>query len=190
VAQSSSTDLPLGSRLPAVVLENAVDGTAVDLAVLAAGKRGTLVLFLCNHCPYVVHLRAELGRMANAAVDQGFAVVAINSNDVAAYPEDGPGAMARLARDDGWRFPFLFDRTQEVARAFRAECTPDLYLFDADARLAYHGQFDDSRPSNGKPVTGRDLRAAVDAVAAGRAPPGDQKPGVGCSIKWSPKHGR
>lgn len=184
MAQSSSTALALGSPLPPVVLPNAVDGARVDVGALANGKRGTLVMFLCNHCPYVVHVRKELVRVANDAASRGFAVAAINSNDVATYPQDGPEAMAKLARDERWSFPFLFDATQQVARAFRAECTPDLYLFDAGARLAYHGQFDDSRPSNGKPVTGRDLSAALDAVAAGRAPSADQKPCVGCSIKW------
>jgi hypothetical protein len=122
--------------------------------------------------------------VANYAVERGLAVVAINSNDVATYPQDGPDAMARLARDDRWRFPFLFDESQDVARAFDAQCTPDIYLFDASQKLAYRGQLDDSRPSNGKPVTGRDLRAAVEAVAAGKAPSSDQRPSVGCSIKW------
>jgi hypothetical protein len=184
MARAASTDLPLGGPLPPVRLTDAVDGAEVDVAALAAGKRGTLVMFLCNHCPYVVHVREELARIANDAVDRGFAVVAINSNDAEAYPQDGPEAMAGLARSEKWRFPFLFDATQQVARAFGAECTPDLYLFDARGALAYHGQFDDSRPSSGKPVTGRDLQAAIDAVASGRAPSPEQKPGVGCSIKW------
>ena len=176
--------LPLGTRRPTIRLTNAVDGAAVDVDMLATGKPGTLVMFVCNHCPYVVHIRKELGRVANAAMEKGFAVVAINSNDIETYPQDGPTAMASLARDEGWRFPFLFDETQEVAKAFDAQCTPDLYVFDAAGKLAYRGQFDDSRPSNGKPVTGRDLRAAIDAVAAGRAPSSDQVPSVGCSIKW------
>ncbi|MDP9001287.1 MAG: thioredoxin family protein, partial [Myxococcota bacterium] len=118
------------------------------------------------------------------ARDRGFAVVAINSNDVRTYPQDGPEAMARLALEESWRFPFLFDDTQEVARAMHAACTPDLYLFDSARALAYRGQFDDSRPSNGKPVTGRDLRAAIDAVASGHAPSTEQKPSIGCNIKW------
>jgi thiol-disulfide isomerase/thioredoxin len=176
--------LPLGTPLPPVRLTNAVDGTVVDVSKLADGKRGTLVMFLCNHCPFVVHVRAELARVANEAVERGLAVVAINSNDVATYPQDGPDAMARLAREDRWRFPFLFDETQDVARAFDAQCTPDLYLFDASAKLAYRGQLDDSRPSNGKPVTGRDLRAAIEAVAEGKTPSSNQLPSVGCSIKW------
>ncbi len=176
--------LPLGTLLPPVRLVNAVDQTSVDLEQLAAGKRGVLVMFLCNHCPYVVHIRRELARAANEAVERGIAAVAINSNDVRTYPQDGPDAMRKLAVDEGWRFPFLFDESQQVARAFGAECTPDLFLFDGANKLVYRGQFDDSRPSNGKPVTGADLRAALDAVASGRTPSTDQKPSIGCSIKW------
>jgi Redoxin len=180
-----SSMLPLGTVLPVVRLIDAVSNAEVDVATLAAGKRGVLVAFICNHCPYVVHLRKELVRVAHEALDRGVAAVAINANDRDAYPQDGPEAMARLARDEAWRFPFLFDASQDVARAFRAECTPDLYLFDGDRKLAYRGQFDDSRPSNGKPVTGRDLRAALDAVLAGKKPSADQKPSVGCNIKWT-----
>ena len=180
-----SSMLPLGTALPVVRLTDAVSNAEVDVATLAEGKRGVLVAFICNHCPFVVHLRQELVRVAHDAIDRGVAVVAINSNDRNAYPQDGPEAMARLARDEKWRFPFLFDASQDVARAFRAECTPDLYLFDGDRKLAYRGQFDDSRPSNGKPVTGRDLRAAIEAVLSGKKPLADQKPSVGCNIKWT-----
>ncbi|MGA7120435.1 MAG: thioredoxin family protein [Polyangiaceae bacterium] len=183
MAESSSM-LQLGTRLPTIRLKDAVDGSIVDVGANAVGKRGTLVMFLCNHCPYVVHIRRELVALAHDALERGISVLAINSNDVDAYPEDAPDAMASLARDEHWRFPFLFDSTQEVARLMRAQCTPEFYLYDADGTLAYRGQFDDSRPSNGKPVTGQDLRAAVDAVATGRAPSADQKPSVGCSIKW------
>ncbi len=179
-----STMLELGTSLPSVRLLNAVDGAELDVSALAAGKKGAVILFICNHCPYVVHIRAELVRVAHEALERGLAVVAINSNDADSYPQDGPTAMARLAKDEGWRFPFLFDRTQDVARAFHAACTPDLFVFDARARLAYRGQFDDSRPSNGRPVTGRDLRAAIEAVVAGQSPSLDQRPSVGCSIKW------
>jgi len=176
--------LALGTPLPAARLTNVVDGATVDLTALAEGKRGTLVAFICNHCPYVVHLRKELVAAAHDAQSRGFAAVAINSNDAGDYPQDGPEPMARLAKAEKWGFPFLFDASQDVARAFGAECTPDLFLFDAAGRLAYRGQFDESRPSNGKPVTGRDLRAAIDAVAAGKAPASKQAPSVGCSIKW------
>jgi hypothetical protein len=176
--------LPLGTPLPSLRLPDAVTGRMVDAAGLALDRKGLLVAFICNHCPYVRHVRAELVRVAHAALDGGFAVVAVNSNDSKAYPEDGPAEMARLAREEGWRFPFVFDETQEVAKAFRAACTPDLFLFDGRGLLAYRGQFDDSRPSNDRPVTGASLRAAIDAVAEGRAPPSEQRPSVGCNIKW------
>jgi hypothetical protein len=185
MVDTRSSTLPLETPLPDVRLRDAMDGEWVDISLLNAGKRGTLVMFLCNHCPFVVHIRQELVRTAHEALDRGMAVAAINSNDLDAYPQDGPEAMKRLAKEEKWRFPFLFDQTQDVARAFRAACTPDLYVFDASQRLAYHGQFDDSRPSNGKPVTGRDLRSALEAVALGRKPAEKQEPSIGCSIKWS-----
>jgi hypothetical protein len=176
--------LDLGTSLPRVHPVDTTGGAEVELTTLSKGKKGLVVLFLCNHCPFVVHIRRELVRAAHEALDRGLAVVAINSNDVETHPQDGPTHMARLAKDEAWRFPFLFDPTQEVARAFHAACTPDLYVFDANLRLVYRGQFDDSRPSNGKPVTGRDLRAAIEAVASGKAPSADQRPSVGCNIKW------
>ena len=184
MAETRSSMLPLGTSLPAIVLPNAVDGRPVDVRALAEGKVGTLVMFFCNHCPFVLHIRHEVVVVAHEALDLGLAVVAINSNDIHTYPQDGPGPMARLAREEGWRFPFLFDEAQTIARELHAECTPEFYVFDAARQLAYRGQFDDSRPSNGKPVTGRDLRAAVKAVAEGRQPSPDQKPAVGCGIKW------
>ncbi len=183
MAESSSM-LPLGTALPPIRLKNAVDGALVDVGGIATGKRGALVMFICNHCPFVVRVRQELVSIAHEAMDRGFAAFAINSNDAKAYPQDGPEAMAKLAREERWRFPFLFDTTQDVARAMRAQCTPDLYVFDSGAKLAYRGQLDDSRPSNGKPVTGKDLRAALDAIAAGEPAAAEQKPSVGCSIKW------
>jgi hypothetical protein len=183
MAQSASV-IPLGTHLPTVKLKDAVTGIVVDVAALSAGKKGALVMFICNHCPYVVHIRNELVRVAHDAQGRGLAVVAINANDATTHPEDAPPAMAKVAKQEGWRFPFLFDETQDVARSFGAACTPDLYVFDADAKLAYHGQFDASRPSNGKPVTGRDLAAAIEAVASGRSPSSEQIPSIGCSIKW------
>jgi hypothetical protein len=184
MSATPSTMLELGTPLPSVRLVNAVDGAELDVSALSAGKKGTAVLFICNHCPYVVHIRGELLRAAHEALDLGLAVVAINSNDEGSHPQDGPPAMARLVKEERWRFPFLFDRTQDVARAFHAACTPDLFVFDAAGRLAYRGQFDDSRPSNGKPVTGSDFRAAVRAVAAGQMPAKEQTPSIGCNIKW------
>jgi peroxiredoxin len=182
----SSTMLPLGTPLPSVRLPDTVGGKVIDLAEVARGKRGTLVMFICNHCPYVIHIRRGLVATAHEALDHGFAVLAINSNSERTHPMDGPAHMAALARAEGWRFPFLFDETQDVARAFKAACTPDLYVFDADGKLAYRGQFDDARPSNGKPVDGRDLRAALAAVEAGRPPAEPQRASLGCGIKWHP----
>jgi peroxiredoxin len=186
MAETPSTMLPLGTPAPPLRLADAVTGRMIDAAEAARGKKGLLVAFLCNHCPYVKHVRKELVRVAHQALDAGFAVLAVNSNDEKAYPEDGPTAMRQLAREEGWRFPFLFDEAQEVAKAYRAACTPDLYLFDRDLRLAYRGQFDDSRPSKETPVTGASLSAAIEAVAAGLPPAADQKPSVGCNIKWKP----
>jgi peroxiredoxin len=145
-----------------------------------------LVMFLCNHCPFVKHVRHELGTFGREYQERGLAIVAINSNDIESYPADRPELMAVEAREAGYTFPYLFDETQEVARAYRAACTPDFFLFDRDRRLVYRGQFDDSRPSNGIPVTGGDLRVAVDTVLAGEMPDADQRVSVGCNIKWKP----
>ena len=188
MAQTPSTMLALGAPLPATRLRDVVSDREVDLAQLARGKKGLLVAFICNHCPYVLHIRSELVRVAHGALDQGLAVAFINSNDEAEYPEDGPAEMRKLAAQERWRFPFLFDATQEVARAFEAACTPDLYLFDSGLKLAYRGQFDDARPSKPIQVTGASLTAAIEAVLAGRPPLAEQKPSLGCSIKWKPGH--
>jgi len=184
MANTPSTMLPLATPLPPLVLPDAVSGRTVDAAQLAQGKKGLLVAFICNHCPFVQHIRDEFVRVAHAALDEGFAVVAVNANDEHAYPQDAPPEMRKLAQLEGWRFPFVFDATQEVARTFRAACTPDLYLFGSDLLLSYRGQFDDSRPSNGKPVTGASVVRAMEELAAGRLPSPDQKPSMGCSIKW------
>src|SRR5581483_5847887 len=149
MAATPSTMLPLGTTLPAFTLPNAVDGKAVASSALG-GKSGTLVMFICNHCPYVIHIRQELIKVAHEALDLGFAVAAINSNSIKTHPQDGLEHMKALAAAEGWRFPFLFDETQGVAKAFHAACTPDLFLFDKHGALVYRGQFDDSRPSNGK----------------------------------------
>ncbi len=182
--ETPSTMLPLGTALPPLKLAEVTMGRAVDAAAELQGKKGLVVAFICNHCPFVKHIRAEVVRVAHHALERGLAVIAVNSNDEKEYPEDGPKAMQRIARVEGWRFPFVFDATQEVAKAFRAACTPDFFVFDSNGLLAYRGQFDDSRPSDEKPVTGADLTAAIDAVAAGRAPEGEQKPSIGCNIKW------
>jgi peroxiredoxin len=181
---ATSTMMPLGTEAPAFRLPDPageLHGTDD-----AAGAPALLVMFICNHCPYVKHLRRELALLTDRWQQRGVAVFGINSNDPAAYPEDSPEHMAEEARTVGYTFPYLVDEAQEVAKAYGAAGTPDCVLFDADRRLVYRGQFDDSRPSNGQPVTGADLKAAVDAVLDGRPVPDDQRPSMGCSIKWKP----
>jgi thiol-disulfide isomerase/thioredoxin len=185
MAETPSTMLPLGTKMPAFSLTDAVSGkTVTDRA--AAGKKATLVMFICNHCPFVKHVMDELGRLGADYIPKGVGVVAVNANDVEKYPQDGPDKMRELAVSEGWRFPFLLDDTQKIAQAYKAACTPDFFLFDADAKLVYRGQLDESRPSNKIPVTGKDLRAALDAVLAGKPPLEEQKPSIGCNIKWKP----
>lgn len=173
--------LTLGSPAPDFVLTDPTGG--VWALGKVAGDRPVLVAFICNHCPYVLHVADALAAFAREYQDKGLAVVAISSNDVVTHPQDGPEHMGAFARAHHFNFPYLYDETQAAARAYGAVCTPDLFLFDADKKLAYRGQFDDSRPGRGAP-TGADLRAAADAVLAGRRPSGEQKPSVGCSIKW------
>jgi len=174
--------LALETLLPRFSLPDTVSGKTVESTEFSG--RPLVVAFICNHCPFVKHIRQGLADFGAYCAEKGVAVVAVSSNDVANYPDDSPENMAKEAREAGYAFPYLYDESQSVARAFNAACTPDLYLFDRDGKLAYRGQFDDSRPGNGVPVTGRDLRAAVDAVAAGRAPNSDQKASIGCNIKW------
>lgn len=179
-----SNMLDLGTKCPDFSLTDAVTGQLVHVHAIEPGK-GLLVMFICNHCPFVIHIRTELVRAAHEALDLGIGVIAINSNSLATHPQDGPEHMKALAEHETWRFPFLFDSTQQVARLFAAACTPDLYLFDRARKLVYRGQFDDSRPSNGKPVTGRDLRAAIHATAHGTPVSEQQIPSIGCNIKWA-----
>jgi peroxiredoxin len=179
-----STMLPLGTRAPGFALVNAIDGRTTSLEDVR-GKRVLLVMFICNHCPFVVHVRDELTKLATDYLSREVGIVAINANSSKTHPQDAPEAMKRLALQLGWSFPFLFDETQEVAKAYRAACTPDFYLFDASFRLVYRGQLDDARPGNGVPVTGMHLRAAMDAVLEGRPVSETQKPSVGCNIKWN-----
>jgi peroxiredoxin len=176
--------LPLGTKAPAFSLPN-VDGREVGLADFADAP-ALLVVFMCNHCPYVKHVAPELARLTAEYMEKGVAVVGINSNNPATHPADSPEQMVHEAENRGYHFAYLFDETQEVAKAYRAACTPDFYVFDKDRKLAYRGQMDSSRPDSGIPVTGRDLRAALDAVLAGRPVPSDQKPSIGCNIKWKP----
>lgn len=177
--------LALGTVAPDFSLRDP-SGALHTLESVCESKQGLLVAFICNHCPYVKHVRRELALLTQRWQQRGLAVVGINSNDADAYPDDAPEAMATEARTVGYLFPYLVDSTQEVARAYRAACTPDFFLFDAERRLAYRGQLDASRPGNDVPVTGADLDAAVKAVLAGRAVDGEQHPSMGCSIKWRP----
>lgn len=151
-----------------------------------SGPKGTLIFFACNHCPYVVMLAKLVGRLAGEWKERGIETVAISSNDVENYPQDAPDKMAVFAREHGWDFPYLYDESQEVARAYGAACTPDFFLFDGEGELFYAGQFDDSRPRNGRTSDGADLRAAIDALLSGQAPPVDPRPSTGCNIKWKP----
>jgi peroxiredoxin len=178
-----STMLPLGTKAPEFELPDVSDGRSVNLSDFES-KRALLVMFICRHCPYVRHVREELARLGRDFADSALAIVAISSNDVDEYPEDRPESLAEEAREAGYVFPYLFDETQEVAKAYTAACTPDFFLFDADRALVYRGQLDDSRPSNGLPVTGTDLRAAIDAVLSGGPVSEDQRASIGCSIKW------
>lgn len=182
MVKTASTMLPLGTSAPEFSLQN-VDGKTVSLADFSSAK-GLVVIFMCNHCPFVKHLRSALAQFGRECQDRGVAVVGISSNDVASHPEDGPDRMVEEHRSAGYTFPYLFDANQSVAKAYKAACTPDFYLFDRDQTLVYRGQFDSSRPSNGKPVTGEDLRAAIDSMLAGKSPLETQRPSIGCNIKW------
>ena len=183
MAQTPSSMLPLGTRAPDFALPDTVSGKTLTLAQVQ-GEQGTVVMFICNHCPYVKHVNAELVRLARDYQGRGIGFVAISSNDAANYPEDAPARMTETARALGYPFPYLHDESQDVARAYQAACTPDFYLFDAKLACVYRGQLDESRPRNEVPVTGRDLRAALEALLAGKTIGADQRPSVGCNIKW------
>jgi peroxiredoxin len=182
MALTPSTMLPLGTKAPDFSLSN-VDGQIVSLADFT-GAPALLVIFLCNHCPYVKHVAAGVAELARDYQARGVAVVGISSNDAAGYPADSPEQMVHEVENRGYTFPYLYDETQEVAKAYRAACTPDFFVFDKDQKLAYRGQMDSSRPDSGIPVTGVDLRAALDAVLAGKPSAAEQKPSIGCNIKW------
>jgi thiol-disulfide isomerase/thioredoxin len=181
----ASTMLPLGTRLPAFRVRDVVSGKDLTDQDLKGG-RGSLVVFLCRHCPYVKHVQGEIARIGKDYVPRGVGIAAISSNDVENYPDDAPEQLKQMSAELGLNFPVGYDASQEAAKAFRAACTPEFYLFDKDRKLVYRGQLDDSRPKNDVPVTGRDLRAALEALLAGRPIPQDQKPGIGCNIKWKP----
>jgi len=182
---TQSTMLALGTPAPEFCLPDVVSGKTIRLDSFN-GRKGLLVMFLSRHCPYVQHVKEELARIGRQYGERGIGIVAISSNDIGKYPEDAPGRLMQMAEEAGFTFPFCYDESQETARAFTAACTPDFFLFDENRWLAYRGQLDGSRPGNNVPVTGSDLRAALDAVLAGKPAPADQKPSLGCNIKWKP----
>lgn len=182
MVRTASTMLPLGTQAPAFSLPD-TDGKTVDLAEFA-GSKALLVIFMCNHCPYVKHVAEQLKSLSDDYMPKGLAVVAISSNDADKYPDDSLEAMAIEKSERGYQFAYLFDETQEIAQSYAAACTPDFYLFDSEQTLAYRGQLDSSRPKSDIPVTGEDLRAAIDAVLNGQSPSAQQTPSIGCNIKW------
>ncbi|MDC8006330.1 thioredoxin family protein [Aureisphaera galaxeae] len=183
MARTESNMLPLGTQAPDFSLVDSVSGDTFTFHDIA-GKKGTVVMFICNHCPFVIHVNEEIVRVANDYRVTGFGFVAISSNDVEKYPQDAPDKMWEVARDNSYPFPYLYDETQEVAKAYDAACTPDFYLFDAEHKLVYRGQLDNSRPGNSIPVNGRDLREAIDNILNNSPQRKDQKPSIGCNIKW------
>ena len=185
MALTASTMLPLGTQAPDFHLPDVVSGKSISLATFA-DKKALLVMFICEHCPFVKHIKAELAQLGKDYIPNNLAIVAISSNDINKYPADAPESLKEMAIELGFNFPLCYDETQETAKAYTAACTPDFFIFDAERKLVYRGQLDDSRPSNGKPVTGADLRAAIEGVLAGKPVVGEQKPSIGCNIKWKP----
>ncbi|WP_017304900.1 thioredoxin family protein [Spirulina subsalsa] len=185
MVRTASTMLPLGTAAPDFQLLDVVSGNQISLASFAK-KKALLVMFICRHCPFVKHIQEELARLGKDYQDSALGLVAINSNDVANYPDDAPDRLKDMAQTLEFTFPMGYDETQEVAKAYTAACTPDFFLFDGDRKLVYRGQLDDSRPGNDLPVNGKDLRAAIDALLADQPLPPDQKPSIGCNIKWKP----
>lgn len=182
-----SAMLPLGTTAPPFSLRDVVSGRTYSLESFA-DKPALLVMFICRHCPYVVHVEQELAKIGLDYRDTGLGIIAISSNDPVGYPDDAPPKLKDMALRLNFTFPFCHDETQEAAKAYRAACTPDFYLFDRDRRLVYRGQLDDSRPGNNKPVTGHDLRSAIQSALTGKPVDGNQRPSIGCSIKWKPGH--
>jgi peroxiredoxin len=185
MARTASTMLDLATAAPDFALPDVVTGETSSLASFA-GKKGLLVMFICRHCPYVKHVQDQLAKIGQDYVSQGLGIVAISANDADKYPDDGPDSLKEMAKELGFNFPLCFDASQATAKAYTAACTPDFFLFDPNFRLAYRGQLDDSRPGNDLPVTGQDLRAAIATVLADQTPSPEQKPSIGCNIKWKP----
>jgi peroxiredoxin len=187
MALTLSTMLSLGTKAPDFSLPDVVSGKIISLATYAS-KKALLVMFICKHCPFVKHVQAELARIGRDYASADVGIVAISANDINNYPDDAPDQLKAIAQELGYTFPFCYDESQETAKAYTAACTPDFFLFNANQELVYRGQLDDSKPSNIKPVTGRDLRAALDAVLADKPVNPNQRPSIGCDIKWKPKH--
>ena len=178
--------LPLGTKAPPFSLVDVVSGRETSLQDVSDGKHGLLVMFICAHCPFVIHVQDELARIGLDYGSEGLGIVAISSNSVVSHPQDAPDKLKAMARDLGFRFPYLYDESQSIAKEYTAACTPDFFLFDRDESLVYRGRLDASRPGNGVPVDGRDLRSAIDAMLARQPPLAEQLPSAGCNIKWSP----
>ena len=180
-----STMLELGTKAPDFTLP-IVTGGILNFKKYSKNSKGTVVAFICNHCPYVKHINPVLVELANKYIQKGIGFVAISSNDAEKYPDDSPEKMIEAVKQESYPFPYLYDETQEVAKNYKAACTPDFFLFDAEGKLVYRGQFDDSRPGNGKEVTGFDLKSAIEALLNGEDPVEQQIPSIGCNIKWKP----
>jgi peroxiredoxin len=183
MAATPSNMMPLGTQAPDFTLLNTVTGKMVTLQSLKSDI-ATVIMFICNHCPYVKHIEGELVKMANEYQAKGLSFIAISSNDVDNYPDDSPDKMTKIAQQAGYTFPYLYDETQEVAKAYQAACTPDFYVFDKDSKCVYRGRLDGATPKNNVPVTGEELRAALDAIVAGQPVNPEQIPSIGCNIKW------
>jgi peroxiredoxin len=183
MSRTESAMIELGTQAPAFRLEDVTTGQRCSLDEVQ-GEHGLLVMFICRHCPFVKHIENELAAIGKDFIPRGLGIVAISSNDAVMHPDDAPEGLKHQAQKVGFDFPYLYDETQEVARAYDARCTPDFFLFDKDLKLVYRGQLDDSRPGNTVPVTGRDLRLAIDALISGSRVPAEQKPSIGCNIKW------
>ncbi len=183
MAETPSKMVPLGTKAPEFTLPEPMSGKEKSLTELKSSV-GTVIMFICNHCPYVKHINTVLPGFANDYIKKRISFIAINSNDIKNYPQDSPEKMIETAKETGYPFPYLFDESQEAAKAYGAACTPDFFVYDKDLKLVYRGQFDDSRPGNNKPVTGKDLASAIDALIEGEPIPNNQIPSIGCNIKW------
>ena len=183
MARTPSNMLALGTKAPDFSLFDTVSGKTLSLEAVK-GEKGTVVMFICNHCPFVIHVNPEIAKLGREYQSKGIGFVAISSNDVVNYPQDGPDLMTKTAKNEGYTFPYLYDETQKVAKAYDAACTPDFYLFDDTLELVYRGQLDDSRPGNGLPLNGNDLRTAMDSLLMEAPIEENQKPSIGCNIKW------